>query len=211
LDLGEESIMSDSGMPFDATADETGAFPGPGDTIFPGVRAARSAPCSRSSGQDWYDYTTGYKEAADVLVVHVEQVGWRTDKLRYPILFLYGQHLELIVKNLIRECFRTLGRDQDFPRHHHLDRLWEMCAGLLQEIAPAASVDEVRETTRLFGELCAIDPASEAFRYPETTSGNAWLRGATEVNLSNVRDVVDKVSFFVDCIETSLHVERDGL
>src|ERR1700674_2477203 len=96
--------------------DETGAFPGPGDMLFPGAPAASTAAPPRSTGQAWYDYTTGYKEAADLLVAHIEVTGRRADKLGYPILFLYRQHLELVVKNLIRVCCSALRRDQDFPK-----------------------------------------------------------------------------------------------
>lgn len=197
--------MPDSGAPID----ETGAFPGPGDTLFPGA-PARTAARSQSSGQAWYDYTTGYKEAADLLVAHVEATGRRADKLGYPILFLYRQHLELVVKNLIRVCCDALGRAQDFPKHHRLDQLWHTCAGLLLEVAPGTSVDEVRETTRLFRELSIADPNADGFRFPEDTRGHASLVGSVDVNLSSVRDIVEKMSFFLDCIDTSITAERDA-
>ena len=82
--------MSESGTSFDGA----GVFPGPGDAFFAGASSARTSSHSGSTGQAWYDYTTGYKDAADLLVAHVEETGWRADKLRYPIVFLYRQHLE---------------------------------------------------------------------------------------------------------------------
>ncbi|MGH9202613.1 MAG: hypothetical protein ACRD2A_15420, partial [Vicinamibacterales bacterium] len=161
-------------------------------------------------GQAWYDYTTGYKEAADLLVAHVGATGWRADKLRYPILFLYRQHLELVVKSLIRVCCNTLGRDQDFPKHHDLDQLWQICAGFLREVSPGASVDEIQETTRLFQELCVVDPTSHAFRFPEDKRGNVSLADPLEIDLSCIRDIVEKISLFLDCIDTSIKAEGNA-
>ncbi len=196
--------MSNSQEP----CDEPDGFPGPKDTLFPGASPARSAPAARSTGQTWYDYTTGYKEAADLLVAHFEATGRKADKLTYPILFLYRQHLELVMKSLIRVCCNALGRDEDFPKHHDLDQLWLTCARLLREISPAGSVGEIQETTRLFRELCTVDPAGDAFRFPEGKRGNASLVGAFEIDLGRVRDIVEKMSFFLDCIDTSITTER---
>ena len=203
--------MSDAGTPFEHEFDEAAAFPGPGDKLFPGTRRIRHASPSRSTLQDWYDYTTGYKEAADILVTYVEATGQRRqDKLCYPILFLYRQHLELVVKRLIRECYDVLAREADFPKHHYLDRLWRLCASLLLEISPTTSQIELSETTRLFDELCGVDPTSDAFRYPEHTDSNALFGHGGDVNLGVVRDVANKISFFLDCIDTSLRTERDS-
>lgn len=201
-------MMGDSGTPFEDAVDDTTLFPGPGDKFFPAAPVASTR--ARSTGQSWYDYTTGYKEAADVLVAHIETTARGYAKLRYPILFLYRQHLELVVKDLIRECCSTLGRDADFPKHHFLDQLWNRCVGLLREVSPAASPSEINETTRLFDELCKVDPASEAFRYPEDRSGNESVPPAIDVDLSGVRDVVGRISFFLDCIDTSLKAERNA-
>ncbi len=85
-----------------------------------------------------------------------------------------------------------------------------MCAELLLEISPAASVDEVQETTRLFRELRTVDPNADGFRFPEDTRGNASFVGSVHVNLSSVRDIVETMSFFLDCIDTSITEERDA-
>lgn len=195
--------MSERATPFD----EAGAFPGPGDTFFAGTSPTRTSSPSQSTGQAWWDYTTGYKETADLLVAHVEATGWRADKLRYPIVFLYRQHLELVVKSLIRVCCNALGRGQDFPKHHDLHQLWQICAGLLREMSPGASVDEIQETSRLFQELCVVDPIADAFRFPEDKRGNASLADTLDIDLSGVRDIVEKISFFLDCIDTSIRAE----
>jgi hypothetical protein len=62
----------------------------------------------------------------------------------------------------------------------------------------------------LFREFRAVDPNAGSFRFPEDGLGNASLAGTIEVDLSDVRDVVEKMSFFLDCIDTSLTAERDA-
>jgi hypothetical protein len=202
-------MTTDTPIPFEGSPDDIGAFPGPEDALFPAVSAA--GPSSRwSAALAWHDYTTGYKEAADLLVAHVAETGWQAEKLRFPILFLYRQHLELMVKSLIRVCCGALGRNQDFPKHHDLHRLWQICACLLHEISPNASVDEVRETSRLFEELSSLDPSADAFRFPESKSGALSPASGLDIDVSRVREIVEKLSFFLDCIDTSITAERDA-
>jgi hypothetical protein len=198
--------MADSEMPIDPAA----AFPGPGEVIFSGTPGPKAVARQLSTGQARYDYTMGYKEAADLLVAQVETTGRRADKLGYPIVSLYRHHLELVVKSLIRVCCHLLGRDQDFPKHHRLDELWQMCAGLLRELSPGASGGNLQKITRLFHEFRALDPNADAFRFPEDTSGNAALASRIDINLSEVRDIVEKMAFFLDCIDTSIRAERDA-
>ena len=195
--------------PFEQSPDHTEAFPGAGDVLFPRVSAS-DAVSPWAAAQAWHDYTTGYKDAADLLVEHVERRGWPAAKLRFPILFLYRQHLELIVKNLIRRCRRRLGSNEDFPKHHDLHRLWQACAGLLYEISPSACGDDVRETGRLFEEISGLDPDADAFRFPERKTGTLSPAHALDFDLSSVREIVEKISFFLDCIDTSITVEHDA-
>jgi hypothetical protein len=200
--------MADTGAPCDETPDDTEAFPSRRDALFPA--ALRPEASSWSTAQAWHDYTTGYKEAGDLLVAYVEKTGWQADKLRFPILFLYRQHLELVVKSLIRVCCEALDRNQDFPKHHDLHGLWQICVSLLHEISPHAAVDEIPETSRLFQELSTFDPTADGFRFPESKSGALSPASNVDVNVSSFRDIVAKMSFFLDCIDTSITVQRDA-
>jgi hypothetical protein len=94
-----------------------------------------------------------------------------------------------------------LGRDEVFPKGHRLDELWRVCVAVLQEVASGGG-DEVQQTTRLMGEFCRVDSTSEAFRYPVDKSGNRSLPDGPEIDLTRARDVVGKMSFFLDCVST---------
>ena len=141
----------------------------------------------------WTLYATGYREAADLLVRHIEERGALQDMLVYPILFLYRQYLELEIKDLIRQGRRLQDIPGDFPQHHDIAGLWRICHQLLSEIAPNDSVEELREIDRLIEDFSAVDPSSIAFRYPEDRKGNASLPGITHINLRNVREVMSGI------------------
>jgi hypothetical protein len=101
-------------------------------------------------------------------------------------------------------------REQDFPHHHRLDELWQMCTELLRELLPDACVEEIGHTTRLFREFCAVDPNVDRFRPPEDRFRNASLPARLDLDLGAVRAMAGKLWFFLDCIETSLTAKREA-
>jgi hypothetical protein len=157
---------------------------------------------------DWYHYVTGYKDAADALCAHLA-TGGRAIKLERPIIFLYRHHLELAVKQLIRDCAALIGRDVPVPQHHRLDDLWRLCVSLLAEETPGStSSEEVQQTTRLIDQFSRVDPMSETFRYPEDKVGNPSFVEIGQIDLDRVRAVVGKISVLVECISTELSTDE---
>lgn len=76
-------------------------------------------------------YIDGYKMAADELAKKIHETGVNQDYLVYPIVFLYRQHLELILKSVIksaRQLLRT--EEQGHPTHHKLKDLWPLAKEL---------------------------------------------------------------------------------
>jgi hypothetical protein len=142
----------------------------------------------------WWLYAAGYKDAADVLVTHVVETGRQHDRLVYPIVFLYRQHLELMIKDIIRQGRKLEDIDEPFPKSHHIDKLWLICRQLLSQISPNDSEEELDQVGRLIEEFSAVDPTSMSFRYPEDTDGGVSLPGVTHINLPNVKEVVGKMA-----------------
>lgn len=185
--------------------DERDSFPTAEDRFFENlaVRATRASAWDRE--HDWYHFVTGYKDAADVLVAHLEVAPRLAYKLGPPIVFLYRHHLELALKDLARQCGRLVGRDVALPVHHRLNDLWRLCIALLEEESPATiDTSEVQQTTRLLDEFCRVDLTSETFRYPEDRDGNPWSCGLDEIDVDGIQDVVAKISLLLDCISTDL-------
>ena len=187
--------------------DELAGFPGAQDRLFALSSSAGGTASSFEKRQAWYYYVNGYKDAADLLVAHIAEGDIR--KLGFSIAFLYRQHLELALKSLIRESRRVLGWQEEFPKTHRIDELWRLCVALLKEISPASvENDEIKHTTRLIAEFCAVDPTSEAFRYPENRSG-VLLQLDVQIILAEMKEVVGKISLLLECIDTHVSTQDD--
>lgn len=152
-------------------------------------------------GDRWAVYATGYKDAADILVEHIMTKQYHQDFLVYPIMFMYRQYLELMVKNLIRRAWILLDeKESDDLGGHDIKRYWELCQKLLNRVAPGDSVEALNHIGRLIREFCEYDPSSFAFRYPvskpdkETRERTQMLTGLERINLRNIKEVIDKIS-----------------
>lgn len=138
--------------------------PSPDDQLFVSQEDWWNNACLNWCDDGWTLYATGYREAADLLVRHIEERSAGQDMLVYPILFLYRQHLELEIKDLIRQARRLQDVPGGFPTHHDIVRLWRICHRLISEVAPNDSVEALKEIDRLIEEFAAVDPSSMAFR-----------------------------------------------
>ena len=80
--------------------------------------------CIGFTDSEWPLYARGYKRAADILVMHVNECATDQDSLVYPILFLYRQHFELRLKHLIQDACRILDEEFVVPKTHRLPLLY---------------------------------------------------------------------------------------
>lgn len=74
--------------------------------------------CLNFTSDPTHGYIEGYKRAADLLVAHVMEKGKDQDYLVYPITFLYRQHLELRIKEIIADGRNLLDEGSGHPTHH---------------------------------------------------------------------------------------------
>jgi hypothetical protein len=140
-------------------------------------------------------------------VAHLEEAGHGHDFLVYPIVYAYRHHIELALKMIIRFARVLLDEPGDLPKTHKLIALWDLAEPLLRRVADdRETFSAVRECLVCFDEL---DPTSESFRYPVTTGGDAVLPGIRSLDLGKVREVVERVSTFLDCADQDLSVRLD--
>lgn len=169
-------------------------LPSSNDRLFTSQEDWWNNACLNWLPDGWGLYSTGYKEAADLLVKHIEERSAGQDALVYPILFLYRQYLELELKDIIQSARRLQDEAGGFPKTHRIDELWAVCHRLLSQISPGDSVESLKEIGRLISEFSSVDPMSMAFRYPEDKNGNPSLPGISHINLRNVREVIGKIA-----------------
>jgi hypothetical protein len=123
----------------------------------------------------WLRYAEGYRRGAALMVEHVNRNNRDQDFLVFPIVFCYRQYLELMMKYLIREGGHLLDLNEDFAKSHNLLKLWEACRSILEQVSPDEPTEQLDAVTEGIEQLSAIDPLSEAFRYPEDRKGGPSL------------------------------------
>ncbi|HUU17525.1 MAG TPA: hypothetical protein VMW72_10270 [Sedimentisphaerales bacterium] len=147
---------------------------------------------------DWYVYIEGYKRAAKVLVEQVKKNRSDLDVLVYPIVFLYRQYMELLLKSIISNGRKLLDQSGEFPKHHRLDKLWVEARRILEEVYKGDPREELDEIQDYINQFCGKDPIGSAFRYPTNLEGKKSLPGLTHINIRKFSDIVEKAAFLIE-------------
>jgi len=173
-------------------------WPQKGDTLFASGLDWESEALLDVSWDSFLTYAVGYKEAGDSVIASVEARGIAADLAVYPACFLYRHYLELMLKGLIRIGNQLRDRTADYPKHHRIRELWETCRPLLEEACPDGDPADTITVEKCILEFAAIDPSGEAFRFGEHHDGNPSLKGRIQFSLANMRDVMNRLSGFLE-------------
>lgn len=170
------------------------------------------------AGEDWqmnaclnfmhdmrYGYIEGYRRAADRLIEHVAETGNDQDVFVYPIAFMYRQHIELQLKQIINAGRELLTDRGSYPPHHKLHDLWPLAKGLLRKTWPnEPDPPEFGKIDNFIDQFSKIDHDSTAFRYPMQKVGDTSLQGVRYISLRNLAESVHSFSGFLDRAASSL-------
>lgn len=152
----------------------------------------------------WDSYCIAYKDAADILVQHIESINYRRDDLVYPIMFLYRHFLELVIKKLI---IKATVYDQDiklpkkFYNLHQLDKLWSICEEYLLKALPDLTdkdKDDFEEIDRIIKEFCTRDKYSTEFRYSDDKGSGLSIQPNTQFPITVIREIIWKIYSILD-------------
>ncbi|MDY0340557.1 MAG: hypothetical protein RBS17_05030 [Coriobacteriia bacterium] len=159
--------------------------------------------------EKWGLYIRGYQQGADVLIEQALGDTSSLDLLVYPAMFLYRHYLELTLKLCAWEASRVRGPGARVPKGHDVRHLWGQLCQRLAEAIPDWPPDQLSEMSRLIGEFATIDPGAQGFRYPVDSKGGPSLEGVNLINLRNVRNVMGKIAFLLDCMDAELSNRLD--
>ncbi len=177
------------------------------------TKTKRTYPDLFVSGDDWqmnaclnythdmsYGYVEGYRRAADRLVEHVAETARDQDVFVYPIAFMYRQHIELQLKQIIDTGRQLLTEDESgHPTHHKLHDLWPLAKGLMRQTwSNEPYPPEFKLIDHFIQQFTAIDHDSTAFRFPKQKYGSRSLGGVKHINLRNLAECVHSFSGFLD-------------
>lgn len=158
----------------------------------------------------WYRYVDGYREAADMLAVHIVELPYLSDSWLYPLAFLYRQHVELALKTIIIIGSRYTETAPPDYHHHRLADLWPHGRRYISTFWPeedSASLDAVEAIIK---EWASVDPYSDGFRYPFAKRGQESLPlTLTHVNVRHFAETASKLSSFLSVCLTGMDVELD--
>lgn len=150
-----------------------------------------------------FPYRFGYREAADILIAHVEETGTHQDALVFPIIFLFRHHLELFLKAIIVTMRHVL--DLQTPTSselmtHDLRQLWNWAKPLIAELGENSPYfrDCVRDGNRVFAEFQRFDKKAETFRFARSRSGQPHLPEFRVINIRIFRDECDQIAGFLE-------------
>jgi hypothetical protein len=75
--------------------------------------------------------------------------------------------------------------------------LWRQCRPLLEAAYPAGEKTDTDAVEKVLLEIHVLDPSSESFRFGEKKDGNPTLPNGTQINLANLRDVMNRLDGFL--------------
>lgn len=180
-----------------------------GDPLAPGDDWWNTACLNFLPGPQWFAMARGFKMQADLAVDHVMQGRRDQDFLVFPVLANYRQYIELSLKSIIRDARLLLEEPGEVPFTHSLESLWGTTTGLLSRIEPRADQRDIRNVGECLKRFHDLDPTSQETSYPIDRQGNSTLAGLRNVNLRQVREVVERLSSFIDAVSMTLSVNLD--
>lgn len=167
-----------------------------------------------NTGTQFFGYYSGYKDAADVLVDKVLSEGdsFSLDRLIYPIVFLYRQSLELLLKHIFIE-YADMSRDDTIRTiksvSHNLISIWNKVKPLLEKVLrddPAK--DKISWLNSVIIEFDEHDRNSFNFRYPITRNGDRIHSEHQYIDYPNLKDEMNNVYDFLETIQSMLDYEN---
>jgi hypothetical protein len=158
-------------------------------------------PWNKGAELTWFEYRSGYKRAADALVLNVlnddetiiDEFHLRFGMV-YPIMFLYRHYIEIEFKDLIAIRGFTNPVDTKKNFKHDLKTLW---LKVLECVEVVRGVDARREfegtLERIVEFFVKFDPDGDRFRYPKNTKGNSQWDKSFEINIATVKAEVNRL------------------
>ncbi|MCP5195925.1 MAG: hypothetical protein H6974_03900 [Gammaproteobacteria bacterium] len=160
--------------------------------------------CLNFQGDMSYGYIEGYKRAADALVTQVNETGIDQDFLVYPIVFLYRQHIELLLKRIINNSRQLLNNESGYPKNHKIDNLWHLVKDLARQVWQEKDPEEFKLIDHIIKELSEADPESMSFRYPEDKNGKKSNPDILHINLRYFGQTINEISSILDGIDAGI-------
>ena len=143
----------------------------------------------------------GSMRAGAVLVDHCVNNPSDRHQLIYAIFSNYRHGLEMAMKWVLERYGRHAAL-AEYEKNHNLWQLWMSCKEVILALSSNdKTIDIVQRVVKEFHDL---DPTAEAFRYPQRKTGAPIPFPSLDVDLQNVKDVMEGVNNFFGGLDGEL-------
>lgn len=157
-----------------------------------------------------YGRISGFRRAAEILyeAMIASAAISDLDTIVFPYAACWRHHIELQLK-VVSTILRTLlERTAVASNTHDLAKLWQQVKDMLHQQWPDDTADLVH-VTRVIGQLSAIDPNGQGFRYDRDVKGNLTLGNLDQVNLPTFHNALRGVSNFLSAVDAHADYDLD--
>ena len=154
-------------------------------------------------GVQFYAYSEGYKNAADLIIKHALTTGFLgdLDSLVYPACFLYRQYIELALKGIYLSNTKDTQQNKIATIEkcgHNLLKIWEKAKSLIIADYPNEDHGVLMAVENYIKEFDSEDKRSFAFRYPVDKKTLELIHNPFDGNNDEGQCRTRKVGRFID-------------
>ncbi len=165
---------------------------------------------------DWDSYCTGYRMAATVLVNHITQKHYYSQRRdystyweapAYAAIFLYRHYLELRLKELILAYGGNIAMIRN---EHSLLSLWKELRkqdDVQPEVLEPETLKDIETAEKIIAQFDEIDRKSQVFRYPIDKAGRVTVP-PIQFDLVRLKEMLGWTSQFLDGWSTGVYEYR---
>jgi len=158
----------------------------------------------------FYDYSLGYYESGNNISEQLFINNDHIDLKVYPIVFLYRQYIELMIKHLYLSASSILlGEPKRLGNHKIYDK-WESLLAIMKAESQLELDDkDFTEISKMIKEFEDIDPKGETFRYPISNDGVLHLQDIIHINIKILYDNMKKIYECFEDLDLRLSVIKE--
>ncbi|MDB6117207.1 MAG: uncharacterized protein JWO08_988 [Verrucomicrobiaceae bacterium] len=178
-------------------------WPKDGDRLFISSAWAYDAHVIRDPKERFYRLPIGYKRAGDLLIEQAMADVVDRRNVIYPILFCYRQSIELFLKQIITD----FGTPKE-KLNHDLDTLWKQFLGIADERSNGGS-EVLSAVQQIVLDMHEADKKADGFRFATDRKQNPFEFGDRGIDLANLREVMQGVTNFFECVDQEFREQND--
>ncbi|MFI4881578.1 MAG: hypothetical protein ACIAQU_03220 [Phycisphaerales bacterium JB064] len=156
-----------------------------------------------------YTYADGYRKAAELIAMYVDQAQINVDTLVYPFVFNWRHHFELVLKHMVQLAAELHDEEPGDLAGHHLVPLWQRLKPYILKRWPNAGTEVPDRCEELVRALDRLDQSGQTFRYSANRQGKRHLEEEMRLNIADFNLVAASLANFFSGILTQFDVDLD--